>query len=352
VEKTSRGGDASVELLVLVQEARVRHDGFPLLERGGDDLRQTNKGASAGWHLDVEGVPGHERYHRDEHGDGGQAEPPLPPDVVLDVHHDGHGRKLRELDPEEVEVEEAPLGPCAVAPARVQLELVGAERHDAGARAPGADGRAEQRRVEDRELEGRRALAVGGVLGAVRRVHRRERRREREADHADLVDNGAERDGPEAAGEGVGDEAADERGEVGGAVEVADGVGGLHERQVQLQSQVRDQVRAEPNCREPVAELVRCHRGQAQKEMLDDLKVDSTAIVIIIDRVCSRRDHQVLLQDPIPCQVNLDCNRHVQLPFLPRHLHFHLHRHGPLHEPSSILCHPNRVLLPMTKYIE
>jgi ribosomal protein S14 len=41
-------------------------------------------------------------------------------------------------------------------------------------------------------------------------------------------------------------------------VVVCEYVGGLHERQVQLQGEVCDQVRAKPHRRQPVAEVVRC----------------------------------------------------------------------------------------------
>ena len=213
-------------------------------------------------HPDVERVPGHEGDHRGEHGERRDAEAPSPPDILLDVHDGRGGRELGQLDAEEVDVEEAPpgLGAPGRPAVRVQLELVGAERHDAGARAPGADGRAEQRQVEHGDLGGRRAPAADAVLGAGRRAERGERGGEGEEDHAELVDGGAEGDGPEAAGEGVGDEAADERGEVGGAVEIGDDVGGLDERQVQLEGEVRDQVRAEPDVGDPVAEVVRCRR--------------------------------------------------------------------------------------------
>jgi hypothetical protein len=258
VKKASGGGDASVELLVLVQEARVRHDGFPLLVCCGSDLRQPDQGAAPGWHPDVERVPGHEGDHRGDHGDGRHAYSPTPPDVVLDVHHGGDGRELRELDGEEVEVKETPLGLGAPVPVRVQLKLVGAKRHGAGARAPGADRRAEQRQVQHGNLVGGRALAVCSVLGAGWRVQRGERGGEGKADHAELVDDGAECDGPEAAGKGVGDETADERSEVSSAIVVGDDVGGLHERQVQLQGEVRDQVRREPHRSKPVAEVIRC----------------------------------------------------------------------------------------------
>ncbi|TVU19367.1 hypothetical protein EJB05_35512, partial [Eragrostis curvula] len=238
VEKAAGGGDAGVQLLVLVQETRFRHDGFPLLERCGGDLRQPDQWTPTRRNLDVHRVPGHERDRRREHNDSGDAKPPTPTNVLLDVHHGTHGRELRKLDAEEVEVEEAPLGLGAPRPAvRVQLELVGAERHDAGPRASRADGRAEQRQVEHGDLVRRRAVAQGGVRGARRRVQRGEHGGQCEEDHAEQVDEGAERDGPEAAGPGVGDEAADERGEAGRAIEVGDGVGGLHERQVQLQGE-------------------------------------------------------------------------------------------------------------------
>lgn len=46
-------------------------------------------------------------------------------------------------------------------------------------------------------------------------MERREQRGDGQADHAELVDDGARHDSPEAAGEGVGDEAANYRGEVG-----------------------------------------------------------------------------------------------------------------------------------------
>jgi hypothetical protein len=139
VEKAADGGDAGVEVLVLVQEARVRHGGSPLIERRSGDLRQPDQGASAGRQPDVQRVPGHEGDYRGEHGEGRDAEPPSPPDILLDVHHGCRGRELRQLDAEEVDVEEAPHGLGVPGPAvRVQLELVGAERHDAGSRAPGA----------------------------------------------------------------------------------------------------------------------------------------------------------------------------------------------------------------------
>ena len=131
-----------------------------------------------------------------------------------------------------------------------------------GARAPGVDGRAEQRHVEHSDLGGRCALAVCGVLGAGRRVQRRERGGGGEADHADLVGDGAEGDGPEAAGEGVGGERAQDGRHRGRAAEVGQRVGRLHQRQVQLLRQVRDQVGVEAGHGEPVADLARCN-GQA-----------------------------------------------------------------------------------------
>jgi hypothetical protein len=171
-EKTSGGRDASVE----VQQTRVRHGGFPLPERCSGDLRQPDQWTPARRNLDEQREPGHKCDHRREHGDCWDSKPPPPPHVLLDIHHGSHGCELRELDAEEVEIEEAPLGLCAPWPAvRVQLALVGTEGHDAGSGASGADGRAEQRQVEHDELdEGRRALAVGGVLGAGRRAERGE----------------------------------------------------------------------------------------------------------------------------------------------------------------------------------
>lgn len=135
--------------------------------------------AAPGSHIDVQRVAPHERGDRDEHGDDRDAEPPLPPHVLLDVHHQGNGGQLGELDGEEVEVEETPP-PLLLAVARpVELKLVGAERrHDARPRSTGAYGRAEQRQVEDNKCRGGRASAAvmirwnraaGGATGAARR---------------------------------------------------------------------------------------------------------------------------------------------------------------------------------------
>jgi hypothetical protein len=265
VQQAAGGGDAGVELLVLVKVSGVaRHGHIYLPERGDGDLGQPCERAAPWSHLDVQRVARHERGDRGEHGDGRDAEPPPPPHVLLDVHHQGDGGQLGELDAEKVEVEEAPppLPRAGLAVARpVELKLVGAERHDARPRAARADGRAEQRQAEDEQRPGGRAGA-----GLVRRrrgragrlAERREQRGDGEADHAELVDGRPRRDGAEAAGEGVGDEAADDRGEVGEAVEVGERVGGLDERQAQLPRQVRDQVGVEPDRREPVAEIVGC----------------------------------------------------------------------------------------------
>ncbi|GJM91081.1 hypothetical protein PR202_ga07421 [Eleusine coracana subsp. coracana] len=183
----------------------------------------------------------------------GTPSPHPPPHVLLYVHHrapslltQAPSGQLGQLDAEEVEVEEAPsrLICCPLAILWfVKLELVGAERHDARSRASCARGRAEQREVEDEQRPGGRARA--GLAGEGRRAEGREHRGGGEADHAELIDDGAERDGPEAAGEGVGDEAADDRGEVGRAGEVGERVGRLHQRQVQLLHQVRDQAAGE-----------------------------------------------------------------------------------------------------------
>ena len=59
-----------------------------------------------------------------------------------------------------------------------------------------------------------------------------ERERERERDQ--FIDDRANGDGRKPAGEGVGDESADERREVGGSAEVGECVGGLHEWHVKL----------------------------------------------------------------------------------------------------------------------
>jgi hypothetical protein len=93
---------------------------------------------------------------------------------------------------------------------RIQLELVGAEGHDLGLAASGADGCAEQQQVEHNELEGWHALLVGGVLGAGHRSKQGEHDGQGEEDHTELVDDGAKHYGLEATGLGVDDEAVDE----------------------------------------------------------------------------------------------------------------------------------------------
>ncbi|BAS93994.1 Os05g0410601, partial [Oryza sativa Japonica Group] len=264
------GGDERVELLVLVQHAGVlRHGGAALPERGGDHLRQPRERAAPRLQPDVERVPCHEHHDGDEHGDGRDPEPPPPPHVLLDVHHHRQGEQHREPHREEVEVEVAPLPPrrrrrratATLLPLLLLLavELVGAERHHAGADAAGAEGRAEQGEVEHGELPpGGAAARRGAVRRRARRgAERREQRGRDEGEHAELVEDGSGDDGPEAAGEGVGGERAQDRGEAGRAVEVGQRVGRLHQRQVQLLRQVRDQVRAEPRRGEPVADLVR-----------------------------------------------------------------------------------------------
>lgn len=42
--------------------------------------------AAPGSHIDIQRVAPHERGDSDEHGDDRNAEPPLPPHVLLDVH--------------------------------------------------------------------------------------------------------------------------------------------------------------------------------------------------------------------------------------------------------------------------
>ncbi|WVZ98538.1 LOW QUALITY PROTEIN: hypothetical protein U9M48_043967 [Paspalum notatum var. saurae] len=106
LHKPPVGGDWSVELLVLVQQADVlRHGLRPLLERRDDDLQQPLEGASLGLHLHVQWVADDEREHGDEHGDGRDPESPTPPHVLLDVHHHGERQEHGEPHAEEVEVE-------------------------------------------------------------------------------------------------------------------------------------------------------------------------------------------------------------------------------------------------------
>jgi hypothetical protein len=265
VQQPPVGGDWGVELLVLVQQADVlRHGVLPLLKRGDDDLQEPLEGASLGLHLHVEWVPHDEREHGDEHGDGGDPEPPAPPNVLLDVHHHGERQQNGEPHAEEVEVEVAPLLLAARTLAAL-AELVGAKRHDAGPDAAAAERGEEQGTVQHGELPAVRALArqrgrsASGTTG--RGAERGDERGHDEAQHAELVQHAAPRDGPEAAGTGVGDDGAQDRRECRGAVEVGEQVGGLHERQVQLLRQVCDHVGVEAGRREPVADLVCCNAG-------------------------------------------------------------------------------------------
>jgi hypothetical protein len=82
-----------------------------------------------------------------------------------------------------------------------------------------------------------------------------------EPEHADrsVVEEGAGDDGPEAAGEGVGGERAEDGSEAGRAAEVGERVGRLHQRQVHLLRQVRDHVGAEAASGKPVEDLARCN---------------------------------------------------------------------------------------------
>ncbi|KAB8099418.1 hypothetical protein EE612_029460, partial [Oryza sativa] len=259
VEQPPVGGDGGVQLLVVVELAGVvRHGLLDLLERGDDDLHKPLEGAPFGLHLHVERVPDDEGQHGDEHGDGRDPEPPPPPHGLLDVHHHRQGEQHGEPHAEEVEVEVAPLLLAAGAPT-AEAELVGAERHHARPDAAGPERGAEQRQVQHGELPAVRALARGrGAAAAARRgAEGRDESGHDEAEHADLVQHAAAGDGPEAAGEGVGGDRAQHRGERRRAGEVGEEVRGLHQRQVQLLCQVRDHVRVESGRGEPVAHLVR-----------------------------------------------------------------------------------------------
>jgi hypothetical protein len=268
VQQPAVGGDEGVELLVLVQHPCVlRHGDVALLKGGGGDLRETRERAAPGLEADVQRVPDHEHDDGDEHGDGGDPEPPAPAHVVLDVHHHRQRQQRRHPHREEVEVEVAPLA-LRHLPGRLRgdlllpglaVELVGAERHDAGPQPAGADGRAQEGEVQRGELPPGGALARGRGAGARRGAERREERGHDEAEHAELVEDGAGDDGPEAAREGVGGERAQDGREAGRAAEVGQQVGRLHQRQVQLLRQVRDHVGAEAGRGEPVADVVPCN---------------------------------------------------------------------------------------------
>lgn len=268
VEQSSIGGDGGVELLVVVQEARIGwFDCIPLPEGGNDDLGQPGQRAPPGLHLDVERVTHHEGHDGDAHSHGGDAQPPSPSHIVLDVHHRRQGRQHRHLHAEEVEVEEVPpprVGPTPV----LDAELVGPEGHNARPDAAGPDRREEEGDVEGHELPRGRACARCRA-GAGRRAECWEDCRHGEADHAQLVDDGADGDGPEPAGEGVGDEGADEGGEAGGAAEVGEGVGGLHQGHVQLLRQVGDHVGVESGGGESVAGFI-CWRASRASPSAQD----------------------------------------------------------------------------------
>jgi len=142
----------------------------------------------------------------------------------------------------------------------VVVELVGAERDDAGPDPAGAEARAQHGQVQHGELATGGARARGRGGGRARRgAERWDDRGHDEAEHAELVEEGARDDAPEPADEGVGGERAEDDRQAGGAAEVGERVGGLHQRHVQLLRQVRDQVGVEAGRREAVADLVRCN---------------------------------------------------------------------------------------------
>lgn len=114
-------------------------------------------------------------------------------------------------------------------------------------------------------------MAPGGALARVRvgsvarrRPERRDDRGQDEAHNADLVEDRAGDDAPEAADVGVGEEGAEDDGEAGGAAEVGERVRRVHQRHVQLLRQVRDQIGVEAGRGELVADLVCCN-GQPDR---------------------------------------------------------------------------------------
>ena len=150
----------SVKLSVLIQSLGIRRQGLiPLLEGGGDDLRQPDERAAPGLDLAVERGSHEEGDDGERHGDGGDAEAPAPADVVLHVDNGGEGGERGEPHAEVVEVEEVP---AAAGHARARhVELVGREGDDAGAEAARADGGEEEGDVEHPQLRSGGLHAVG-----------------------------------------------------------------------------------------------------------------------------------------------------------------------------------------------
>lgn len=75
-----------------------------------------------------------------------------------------------------------------------------------------------------------------------------------------FIDNGTDGDSPKAACEGVCNESADEREEVGGAVEVGEGIGGLYHWQVELLGQICDHIGMEASASKSITYFICCHK--------------------------------------------------------------------------------------------
>ncbi|BAS98369.1 Os06g0581151, partial [Oryza sativa Japonica Group] len=211
-------------------------------ERGGeDDLGDGGERAPRGHLVAVQPRAGDEHRDGEQDGDGGDAEPPLPPLVVLhpDGERDGDERADGEAEDEVVEEGGAPLPP----PRRVLVELLGAVRREGALDAADAQRRHVQPREQHCLLRPRHWLARrAGNLGAPRRHQRRRPRLDRQDHQPQEFHKGADEVDGVGGEEGVGEEAAKEGEEEGGAHEVGHRRRRLRRRVVHEIHQVGHQV--------------------------------------------------------------------------------------------------------------